>query len=871
MANSEDRSFDVHRFRIGNWLPAAVRSISVCPFSGRVAIGREDGDIEISDPNNKWYNIASISGHSGFKLNKLLWSTDPHEKGRLFGISLQGFVFEVDLTALTYKFIQDTYGGLPWSMAMSPRNAHIVIGCEDGTARLFSYENKRLDYVKGFATTGAKVLSVCYHPTKSQLFLGCADGTIRCVREDNGMALYRMTGDLMRGAITLISSLIVLSDSTVVTGDNRGHVQLWDGNTGVLMVSFHQHIAEVLALAVSPDERQIFASGIDSRVTCIRRLRNDGSEFDSIDNTTPPTQPTEGEWVYTTSHRPHSHDVFALAVCNNAQLNSTRNRQLAQKKGKKRRKSKANMDGGRNSIGSDSEGLAGESKNGEGDEDDSSDVMASKEPLLISGGLDCKVCAYSIQDFSNVRPIWILPVPARGIVSASTDHEVVALRHRNMVDVWHLELNNADNMISTLNTSTSPIAESKKDKKKKKKKRDSLSLPPPPAAVGGSVMSSPDSQCQLSLRINMASNEHISCMGVSPSGSLLVVCGQFGTKVYLLQRGYAADGAGEGDEEAPTQLQISATKLKIPRGARAPALGLAFSRDSNRLALLASSGKIMLIDVAYQYDTSEENKIKAKRDKKKKKKGEEGADAIKRVVDASLSLRHIFDHHDIVREHKEEDGTAEYDYSQMDPLLFAMRSASFSADGSYLSVQDCANNIYIYELDRWRLYWKPPINRGLGPLAASKFHPTDPYKLVMLYATGGFSILDLQNLNIEQRTREKEKNMYEFMRRLAGPLEGILFDERSEDSMLVYGQGVCTYVNMSMEVPKRPRHVLPTSSDAFDETEYSTLGRNKKRRKSMDAGPNFSSTTSYRSIIHLGVVDKQLVRICTSLSFYIFL
>ena len=116
--------------------------------------------------------------------------------------------------------------------------------------------------------------------------------------------------------------------------------------------------------------------------------------------------------------------------------------------------------------------LCWRSKNGEGDEDDSSDVMASKEPLLISGGLDCKVCAYSIQDFSNVRPIWILPVPVRGIVSASTDHEVVALRHRNMVDVWHLELNNADNMISTLNTSTSPIAESKKDKKKKDSEGD---------------------------------------------------------------------------------------------------------------------------------------------------------------------------------------------------------------------------------------------------------------------------------------------------------------------------------------------------------------------------------------------------------------
>lgn len=41
--------FTVHRLRFGNWMPAAVKAIAVDKkFSNKVAIGREDGDIEVS-------------------------------------------------------------------------------------------------------------------------------------------------------------------------------------------------------------------------------------------------------------------------------------------------------------------------------------------------------------------------------------------------------------------------------------------------------------------------------------------------------------------------------------------------------------------------------------------------------------------------------------------------------------------------------------------------------------------------------------------------------------------------------------------------------------------------------------------------------
>lgn len=105
------------------------------------------------------------------------------EAGRLFGISFRGVIFEVDIAQMCIKNIRDSYGGAAWCMAGHFRSPLLAVGCEDGSARLFSYENGALDYCKSFASTGSRILSVAFHPKAPHLFMGCADGTIRCVEE----------------------------------------------------------------------------------------------------------------------------------------------------------------------------------------------------------------------------------------------------------------------------------------------------------------------------------------------------------------------------------------------------------------------------------------------------------------------------------------------------------------------------------------------------------------------------------------------------------------------------------------------------------------------------------------------------------------
>jgi U3 small nucleolar RNA-associated protein 4 len=105
---------------------------------------------------------------------------------------------------------------------------------------------------------------------------------------------------------TRVWTLKALADGTIVSGDSLGHVQLWDGITGMLLQCFDQNDnnTDVLLLAVSANECRVFASGVDSRVICVER-----SVTIPLVSSGPP------KWVMTRAQRTHTHDVKAMAMC----------------------------------------------------------------------------------------------------------------------------------------------------------------------------------------------------------------------------------------------------------------------------------------------------------------------------------------------------------------------------------------------------------------------------------------------------------------------------------------------------------------------------------------------------------------------------
>lgn len=135
--------------------------------------------------------------------------------------------------------------------------------------------------------------------------VGGADSIIRKYDVKTGRCSLRITLDDFKARSTLVWDVKFLSDSTIVSADSLGKVQLWSGKHGTLIQAFHLHQADVLTLAVNAENDEIYCSGVDSKVLCIRKAKSSGSK-----------------WVKSGEVRAHSHDVRALALSSTGLLAS---------------------------------------------------------------------------------------------------------------------------------------------------------------------------------------------------------------------------------------------------------------------------------------------------------------------------------------------------------------------------------------------------------------------------------------------------------------------------------------------------------------------------------------------------------------------
>lgn len=114
----------------------------------------------------------------------------------------------------------------------------------------------------------------------------------------------RLSGDIFKGTPVHIWSVLVLDDFTIVSGDNSGRLQFWDGTNGSLVKTILQHASAIYCICASPDQSQVFASGVDSKVVCVGSLPASNSSI----------SPADREWVYSSALRSHSHDVTTLSI-----------------------------------------------------------------------------------------------------------------------------------------------------------------------------------------------------------------------------------------------------------------------------------------------------------------------------------------------------------------------------------------------------------------------------------------------------------------------------------------------------------------------------------------------------------------------------
>lgn len=96
---------------------------------------------------------------------------------------------------------------------------------------------------------------------------------------------------------TIVWCLAIANDFTIISGDSRGKLTFWDGENGSQIESFHTHKADILALSLSDDQKDLYCAGVDTNITCYSKIH---------------VKDDAHKWVKNVQRRLQDHDVRAL-------------------------------------------------------------------------------------------------------------------------------------------------------------------------------------------------------------------------------------------------------------------------------------------------------------------------------------------------------------------------------------------------------------------------------------------------------------------------------------------------------------------------------------------------------------------------------
>ncbi|KAG2750794.1 WD40 repeat-like protein [Suillus brevipes Sb2] len=258
---------------------------------------------------------------------------------RLFSSGGGSELLEWDISRCCVRRTISSQGGAIWSIAANPASTLLALGCEDGSVRLLSLAADTLQHHRRFDRIKSRILSIAWGPpsprppkhrmanktdngtdsdedsdddedewTDTWLVTGGSDSSLRKWDVATGRSTDRMGTDKMKGERTLVWTVGVLADGTIVSGDSLGTVKFWDSMTCTQTCSYPAHGADVLCLAIGPEGTSVFSSGVDQKIVLFSYVPTPPETSSSVLSSTP------ARWIQSASRRVHSHDVRCLAV-----------------------------------------------------------------------------------------------------------------------------------------------------------------------------------------------------------------------------------------------------------------------------------------------------------------------------------------------------------------------------------------------------------------------------------------------------------------------------------------------------------------------------------------------------------------------------
>lgn len=260
-----------------------------------------DATIEIWDMRHAVHMEKAILGLPQYSVEALAWVGN-----RLFSTGHTGELTEWDLHTLTIKQSVLLTGSASWCMDVNRDEDLIAVGTEEGYLNIYQVDDSGLNYVKIFDKQEGRILCCKFDHSGDILATGSVDN-IRIWDVKTGHALHRMAcGRTESKKETIVWSLAVLKDLTVISGDSRGRITVWDGKLGVQVESFPVLKADVLAVAVNEEETMFCCSGIDPII--------------KIFQLTPVKKDNQltYKWIKFIQRTVHDHDIKALQVIKRA-------------------------------------------------------------------------------------------------------------------------------------------------------------------------------------------------------------------------------------------------------------------------------------------------------------------------------------------------------------------------------------------------------------------------------------------------------------------------------------------------------------------------------------------------------------------------
>jgi len=724
--------------------------------------------------------------------------------GALVGGTLGGLLFAADFAQGVRTRQTDALGGAVWALATPPpvedpstsdgngrsangasafekdRHELVAAGCEDGTVRIFRVVHddddflggsgggggngqRSFEYVKTLGSVGARVTSLAWAPpfdsedgSRSQrlmgpLFAGTADGTIHRFDVAAGRGTARMTlerrgtatgsgaattghpyGDDGDAQWSVVWALLALRDGTIVSGDSSGCVQFWDGVQCAHVARQETHAADVLCLAASADQLSLFASGIDHKVVCLRRLGSSsrsvsnggafgddntlgGSSNSSNGNRGSGKGASNGVWSLVHAYRAHQLDVRALAI---VQLSKTTAPE-------------------HNSVPAAAI-AASVARTG----------RVTRE-ILVSGGLDTKLCTYHVRHFTEHRPKRIWPFPYHSVVALAAAPRLVLAQHRDKLCLWKLPSSTAAATAATQPDSTPEIDSAK-------------AVAAAAVGAGNGAGGTKNETHRLLLEVTLKAASALVCSAIAPDGHWLAVSDTARLRVFRIHgssgkaaAAAAAKASANGSsgkasvaEEWLSSGDVRLEQLKLPASCAAPCQKLCFaslgsggsggsvgSGGGARLVCGTQSGLLQVLAL-----TATSPPVASA--------PASGGGAVKTTT-AHAELEHCFRfNEDTVPSGRNGAGDDDSDDDDDDNVgsgdsngkstsvseeawkvfgASGQSSLPFSAlavspDGQWLAAAGCRNALAVYSLDRNGLFWLPP--RPPARISSLAFHPS---------------------------------------------------------------------------------------------------------------------------------------------------